>query len=107
MSKAMFEQDLLGGVAATSTGFWVFVGDKKRISIHIKGITTATVQIRGSNAPVQPANNVDEIKIGNDITADTIYEITSKIKWLKVMVSAWTSGTIYAYTIADSTVYGL
>ena len=99
--KGCREYTLLDGVTSQTNGEWVDVSAWRRITVHIKGITSATCQIRGSCAPSKPADNVDEVQIGNDITSDTLYEITAKIKWLKVKVSSYTSGTIYAYAVGD------
>ena len=106
MSKKMREYTLLDGVAATSNGTWVDVGAWNRITVDIKGIGSATVQVMGSCEPTKPSDATDGRQIGSDITADSLVEITMKLKWLKVKVAAWTSGTIYAYAIGDETVYG-
>ena len=103
--KSCKQATLLDGVTAQSDGSWVDVGSLRRMTIHIKGITSATCQIRGSCAPTKPDDTADEVQIGNDITSDTIYEITAKLRWVKVKVSAYTSGTIYAYLVGDEFLY--
>lgn len=97
MAISKIEIVLLNGVTAISNGAWVSVNSLDNKIIHIKGITNATVQIRGSCAPTKPADATHEIQIGSDITADGLFEITAPLKWLKAMVSAYVSGTIYAY----------
>jgi len=99
--KGCREYTLLDGVASTTNGEWVDVGAWRRITVHIKGITTATCKIMGSCEPTKPSDATDGVQLGNDVTADTLYEITAKLKWLKVKVSAYTSGTIYAYAVGD------
>lgn len=87
---------LLDAVVATADGVWVDAKRFKTSSIHVFGITTGTVQVRGSNARVKPADNTDAIKIGSDITADGIVSIAYPLRWIKCKVSAYTSGTISA-----------
>ncbi len=87
---------LLDGVTATGDGVWVDTKRFKVSSIHVFGITTATVQVRGSNARTKPANNVDAIQIGANITADGIVSIAYPLRWIKCKVSAYTSGTVSA-----------
>lgn len=106
MPKKLKEYTLVDAGAATSDGVWYDVTAWKRIAVHlIFGV--ATMQIFGSNRPTKPANNVDDVQIGGDITSDTIYELTAKIKWIKVKTSAYTSGTLYAYAVGDETAYGM
>jgi len=107
MSKKLLEKVLLDGVQALASGTWVEVTSWRRLTIHVKGIVTATVQIRGSCAPTKPADASDEVQIGADITADSLIEITRKLKWVKAKVTAYSEGTLYAYAVGESTIYGL
>lgn len=106
-TKKLKEATLLNAVVATSTGSWIDVTAWNRITVDIKGITTATCQIFGSCEPTKPTDATDGRQIGSNITADASSEITRKLKWLKVKVSAWTAGTIYAYAVGDETAYGV
>lgn len=106
-TKKLKEAILLNGVVATATGTWIDVTAWNRITVDILGITTATCQIFSSCAPTKPADATDGRQIGSNITADASSEITRKLKWLKVKVSAWTAGTIYAYAVGDETAYGM
>ena len=96
----MFKHTFLDGIGATNDGSWVNTNKLTNMTIHVKGITNATVQIRGSNATAKPADTGHEIQIGTDITADTIREVIN-VGWVKVMISAWVGGTIYALLDAD------
>ena len=87
---------LFTGAVAINDGEWVDVRGISPMSIHVAGITTATVQIRGSNAAAAPANNTHGVPIGADITADGMAAVTTPMNWLKARVSAWTTGTISA-----------
>lgn len=88
---------LLDGITGTNNGSWVGCEVLASKTIHIKGVTTATLHICGSLAPVKPADTAHEIQIGDDITADCLVEIPAHLKWIKVRCSAYTAGTIYAY----------
>lgn len=89
---------MIDGVAATGDGVWFDVSKLKSYTIHVKGITTATVSITGSNAPTQPLDSAHETLLSSGtFTADGILEKLVTTRWLKARVSAWTSGTIYAY----------
>ena len=88
---------LLDNVAGTTDGEWIDVRRFRRKTIHVKGTFSATVKIAGSCEPTMPANNDNGVQIGSDITAPAIVEVGPVIKWLKVYVPAYTSGSISAY----------
>lgn len=88
---------LLDGITAVDDGAWIDVEELENKTVHVKGITTATLHICGSLDQTKPANNVNEIQIGDDITADALIEIPAHLKWIKVRCSAWTAGTISAF----------
>lgn len=91
---------LLTDQGATTDGVWASVKGIQPMAVMITGITTATVEIDGSNAPTQPANNTHGIKLNTlDITSNQIVAIDLPVAWLKVRVTAWTSGTINAYLV--------
>lgn len=87
----------LTSVAATDNGKWFDTGGIHPFTIHIDGIGVATVQIRGSNKMTKPNDAVHGDLIGLDITADDIVSVVAPVRWIKTMVSSWTSGTINAY----------
>lgn len=89
--------ELLADIGATSTGAWAdtrVYGDKG--VLDISGITTATLQVYGSNDETQPADASDGRQIGSDIIADAIFDLGTLPSFVKVKISAWTSGTIRA-----------
>jgi hypothetical protein len=89
---------LLTDQGATTNGEWVDVSGLSQSTIHVSGITTATVEINGSNAATRPADNTHGIKLNaTDITADQLVYLDLQVRWLKVRVPAYTSGTINAY----------
>ncbi len=107
MSKKLKERTLQSAIAAVDDGVWVDVTAWSRISVHVIPTNVSTSQIFGACTPTIPANNVDHAQLGSDISANEIYEVSAKIKYIKVKVSAWTSGTVTAYAIGDETAYGL
>jgi len=106
VSKKLLEVTLLNGVTGTNSGTWVDITSWNRLSVHVKGIETATVQIHGSCEPSKPSDATDGIVLSS-LTADGIYSTNAKLKWIKAKVSSYTSGTIYAYAVGDSTIYGV
>ena len=88
---------LLTDAEATGDGEWIDTSSLALMSVHVSGITIATVEIDGSNDAVKPADNTHGIKLNSiDITADQMIVITAPYRWLKVRVTAYTSGTINA-----------
>ncbi len=88
---------LLDGITGTDDGVWIDACEFISKSIHIKGITTATLHICGSCEPGTPANTDHGIQIGDDVSADCLVEIPANLRFVKVRCSAYTGGTIYAY----------
>ncbi len=85
---------LLDAIVATGNGEWIDVSGLKSYNIHTSGITTATLQIRGSNDVTKPSDATHDIQLGSNITADGMKQFTTPLKWLKLRVTVWTSGTI-------------
>lgn len=86
--------ELIDDAEATADGVWLDVGRYAKASIQIAGITTATVDIRGSNAEAKPADNTHGTIIGSAVTADTFASVDPLPRWIKARVTAWTSGTV-------------
>lgn len=87
---------LLTDQASATSGEWINLAGWEA-SIEVEGITTATVQLRGSNHKGQPANSYDGFQIGSDITTDKLVALDAPVTWIKAMVSSWTGGTINSY----------
>jgi hypothetical protein len=85
---------LIDAAASTDNGVWIDTGQLDHGSIHIIIATTATVQIRGSDAATVPANATDGYQVGSDVTATGGFDISNLPRWLKAKVSAWTSGQV-------------
>ncbi len=92
--QTIFEATLIDSAVATGNGEWINAEGLKNYSIHVSGITTATVVFSGSNAATKPSDATHGIQFGSDITADGFLEYTAPVKWVKARVSAWTAGTI-------------
>jgi len=89
---------LQNGAVAIDPGDWINVEgyEKKTIEIIISG--TATVQIFVSNTPTKPANNVDHVQYGNNVSSSALAEIKVPVRWLKAKISALTPGaSVSAY----------
>jgi hypothetical protein len=95
LGRTVMEATLLNGATSTGMGEWIDASGFHELTIDISGITTATVDIRCSNDLTRPSNATDGRQI-EDVTSDSSVVIIFPIRWLKVRVSAYTSGTIYA-----------
>lgn len=94
---------MVDAVVATDDGNWFDVGPfSKGMEIRFTGITTATLQIRGSSAAAQPDDSDDQAQIGSDVTANGTVDVTSPPRWLKIKTSAWTTGTISVFMVAST-----
>lgn len=93
---------LQDGTGATSNGAWVDAGPyRKEAALDVSGITTATVQIFGSNEKTKPADGTDGRQIGTDITANTYRDVGPLTRWVKAKISAFTTGTVRADLVAS------
>jgi len=90
---------LTDAAVATGNGVWVEVDPFSRdLSIHVDGITTATVIIGGSSESTVPANSAHGDPLAT-VTADGHFALSNPPRWIKARVSAWTSGTISVYAV--------
>lgn len=97
MSKLFNQTTLLNAVGAVDDGVWIDTGNFNEASIHVEGITTATVQIRGSDESTKPANTDHAVQIGTDITADGRVEVAVLPRFIKARISVFTAGTISVF----------
>lgn len=84
-----------------TNGVWVDTRGVKAITIHFTG-GVGTFQLRGSNAPLKPLNTAHAVQIGPDVDVsggapEAALTVDVPFRWLKVMVSAYTSGNLFAY----------
>ena len=88
---------LLTNAAAVTNGEWIDVSGMRTVTLDIRGITSATVEVDGSNAEARPADNTHGQKLnGTDITVDQVVVVTMPLRWLKVRVVSFVSGNIQA-----------
>lgn len=100
--RTVMRAQLLTNAAAVGNGEWIDVAGFSLLSIHITGITTATVEVDGSNEATRPADATHGIKINaTDITANQMVFITANMRWLKVRVTAYTAGSVNAWLEAQ------
>ena len=92
--NSVLNAKLLDAIVATGNGEWIDVRGLKSYNIHTSGITTATIQVRGSNDEARPSDATHDIQLGSDITADGMTQFTAPVRWIKARVTVWTSGTI-------------
>lgn len=91
--------ELLPSTSATTTGVWFDTTELASGSIEFILAGTATLQLRGSNAQTKPADAADGTQIDVDITATVIRSIEHCPRYLKVKVSAWSSGACTANAV--------
>lgn len=90
---------MLDAETAVADGHWVDVSDYDELSLDVT-MGVGTLQVRGANQPVVPADTAVGRAIGADITASGMVQIAIRPRWIKVQVSADTSGTHNAWLIA-------
>ena len=94
---AVMRGQLLTNAAAVSNGEWIDISGMRIVTMDIRGITSATVEVDGSNAEARPADNTHGQKLnGTDITVDQVVVVTMPLRWLKVRVVSFVSGNIQA-----------
>ncbi len=86
---------LLDGVGAVAEGEYINTEGLATFTIDVSGITTATVNIWGSNDAAHPTDSGEEREL-DSIIADELLSFTGPISWVKARCSAWTAGTITA-----------
>jgi len=89
---------LLAGATAVNDGEWVEARGFTAGSVHVSGITVATVQVSVSNSPTKPLATNHGIAVGSALTADGMVSLNGvlPVRWVKARVSAYTSGAINA-----------
>lgn len=98
MSEQTVHIAALDAVVAVDTGQWISTKGYDQGTIHIKGITTATVIINSSNEETRPTAATHDIQ-RLSVTADAEHILATLPRWIKVRISAWTSGTIDAFML--------
>ena len=88
--------NLVESAAAADTGTWVDTHNMENGSIEfyqesgIGSISSFSCQVMGSNALLQPENNVDGFNIGAAVTALSGVVVTTRTRWMKVKTTALT-----------------
>jgi hypothetical protein len=92
---------LLSGATGTTDGTWYNLQGNHPVTITIEGTFAATVQVLVSNNPDRPLDSFNDCPRpdGIDHTTPSVITIDAAYKWVKVRVSAYTSGTISAFIL--------
>lgn len=99
--KTVLWAQLLTNAESATDGEWFAVLGWHPLTIQLDGITTATVQVRGSNQKAAPANSSDEFQLGADVSTNSLLALDAPVKWIKIKVTSWTAGTLNAYMMAS------
>ena len=91
---------LLNGVTDNTDGTWTKIRGLPRFSIEITGISDATVVVNVSNSPTQPAAAAHRIEAAS-VTEDQGVVVVGPWVWVKVRVTGYVGGTIYAHLEAQ------
>src|SRR5215207_171147 len=94
--SAVLRAVALNAVVATGDNDWVDVSGCRNFSLHVTGITTATVVVTGSNALTAPATSTHGIEIAT-VTANALVTVGYPVHWVKARCTAWTSGTVSVF----------
>lgn len=92
---------LLENVQAPNTGSWKPLNGVRPLSIVLRGNFVATCKVFIANDPLKPDdadNNYPQL--GTDKTAPALVSLADVgVQWVKVQVSAYTSGAVYAFAL--------
>ena len=93
---------LLSATTTTTNGEWKPIQGVYPLVVTLEGAFSATCKVRVSNAVSQPADSTNDTpQLGSDVTAgndgSASVTIDAPYRWIKVQVSAYTSGTINSY----------
>ena len=93
---------LLDRVQAVTDGEWISLKGRHPLTITIEGNFVGTVKIFASNNPSPPANTFNDAPLVGGVALSTpaIVIVDAAHAWIKVAVTAWTSGTISAYVLS-------
>ena len=87
---------ILDGATAVTDGTWISVEGYQPLTVEVVGIDTATVTLHTSNAPTPPANSTHGTQV-NSFTSDDTMKLDDPVRWLKVRVTSYNTGSISAY----------
>lgn len=92
---------LLSAAGAATPGTWMPIHGVFPLTVTIEGTFVATVKVFLSDAIVKPAD-ADSAKpqLGGDFDAPDRVQIDGPYRWVKVAVTAFTSGSISAFAYA-------
>jgi len=81
---------------ATSNGDWVTALGWQSLIADVTIATTATVDLRGSNAATEPANSAHGFELKTALTATGIFELEAfeMPRYVKIRISSWASGNV-------------
>lgn len=96
-----FFQRLLVDAVSTTDGTWMYLKGRHPVTVTIEGTFVGTVQVLVSNNPTQPLDsfNAAPRPDGIDHTEPSVITIDAAYWWVKVRVSAYTSGSISAFIL--------
>jgi len=86
---------LMNAVTGTTNGEWVEIAGYQG-TVHITGITSATVEVDVSNEPSKPLNTTHGVTLSS-VTANAGVVVNTPWRWIKVRCTLYVSGTISAY----------
>ena len=87
-----------GGLGASDTGKWVYVGHLANISVEIEGISGDTCSLWGSSKTIllPPADADDYEQIGSNISADAHVAVTIPVLWIKAKITRSAGTAVHA-----------
>lgn len=95
-SRSIVDYLAIDAKAAVGDGVWINTRGFPIKCVEVEGITVATVIITESHRPTAPLNTFHGFPV-NTLTADGLTTWESCARWVKIRISAYTSGTITAW----------
>lgn len=95
--RFVLRETLLSAVTATNNGTWTRCHKMHPFTVVVSGSFSGTAKVYVSNDATQPtASDHNYPQLGDDITSVGVVHSDGPYEWVKVRVSAYTSGTCNA-----------
>lgn len=92
---------VLNAASATGSSNWISVVDWLNTNLDVRVTGTGTAKIMLSNESSQPSSGNDGPQQGADVTSTSMVNFSVPAKWMKIKVTALSSGTITVYAYGD------
>lgn len=86
---------MLDSQTAATDGVWVLLEFFRNFSLEVIGLGSASITLYGDNGAEEPSAT-GGVAIGTAITANGMTAFSMPVRWVRVAITSYTSGTISA-----------